>query len=115
MAVIETGENQKKLVLQSHYYKASYEEIKKVYVEILEELNYDIVSVNDDYTEIYAEVPHMEVIAKIIEQDVKETSIDFYINSDYMFGSKGKAEKFIQEVYNKIEQKYEFKGVSLHK
>ena len=115
MTVIETGENQKKLILQTHYYKASYDEVKKVYLAFIEEDNHNIVSVNDDYTEIYSEIPHMEVIAKIIMQDPKETSIDFYINSDFMVGAKGKAEKFIERALAKIEAQYEFKGVALHK
>lgn len=115
MTVVETSENAKKLELQTHYYKASYDEIKKVYLSILEEEKHTVVSVNDDYTEIYSEIPHMEVIAKIIMQDPKETSIDFYINSDFMVGAKGKAEKFIQRVLAKIDAAYEFKGVSLHK
>lgn len=115
MTVIETGENQKKLILQTHYYKASYDEVKKVYLAFIEEENHNVVSVNDDYTEIYSEIPHMEVIAKIIMQDPKETSIDFYINSDFMVGAKGKAEKFIERALAKIESQYEFKGVALHK
>ena len=68
-----------------------------------------------DTSEIYSEIPHMEVIAKIIMQDPKETSIDFYINSDFLVGSKGKALKFIKDTLQKIEAKYEFKGGSLHK
>jgi len=112
---IVTGENQKKLILQTHYYKASYDEIKALYLEKLDELNHNVVSVNDDYVEIYSEIPHMEVIAKIIMQDPKETSIDFEIHSEFAFGAKGKAEKFIETILNAIEAKYEFKGVSLHK
>ena len=115
MAVIETSENSSNLVLQTHYYKASYEQIKNVYLETIENLKHTIVSVNDDYSEIYSEVPHMTVIAKIIMQDPKETSIDFYINSDFMVGAKGKAEKFIERALAKIESQFEFKGVSLHK
>jgi hypothetical protein len=69
----------KKLILQTHYYKASYDQIKKVYLDYLDELNHNVVSVNDDYTEVYSEIPHMEVIAKIIMQDPEETSIDFEI------------------------------------
>lgn len=113
MTAIETSENQKKLLLQTHYYKASYEEIRDAYLKILDDLGHEIVSVNDDYVEICSEVPHMIVIAKIIEQDKKETSIDFYIQPD--FGAKGKALKFIEDVLKKIEASYEFKGVSLHK
>lgn len=115
MITIETSENAKELELQTHYYKASYQQIKSLYLEILESLGHNIVSDNDDYSEIYSEVPHMEVIAKIIMQDPKETSIDFYINSDFLLTSKSKALKFIETVLKKIEEKYEFKGVSLHK
>ena len=98
MAVIETSENSTKLPLQTHYYKASYEQIKNVYLSVIEELNHNIVSVNDDYTEIYSEVPHMTVIAKIIMQDPLETSIDFEIHSEYLVGSTRKAMKFIDTV-----------------
>ena len=81
MAVIETSENAKDLAYQTHYYKASYAQVKKVYLELVESLNHTIVSENDDYHEIYSEVPHFTVIAKIIEQTPIETSIDFYINA----------------------------------
>ena len=33
MAVIETSENAKDLAYQTHYYKASYDQVKKVYLE----------------------------------------------------------------------------------
>ena len=115
MAVIETSENSSKLALQTHYYKASYEQIKNVYLETIENLKHTIVSVNDDYSEIYSEVPHMTVIAKIIMQDSLETSIDFEIHAEYLMGNNKKALKFIDHVLKKIEEKYQFKGVSLHK
>ena len=57
----------------------------------------------------------MTVIAKIIMQDPLETSIDFEIHSEYLVGSTRKAMKFIDTVLKKIEEKYPFKGVSLHK
>ena len=115
MTVVETSENAKKLILQTHYYKASYDEVKEFYLSILEEEKHTVVSVNDDYTEVYSEIPHMEVIAKIIMQDPEETSIDFEIHADFLAGNKGKAEKFITNVYKKIEAQYEFKGSALHK
>lgn len=115
MAVIETSENSSNLALQTHYYKASYEQIKNRYLEIIEGMNHKVVSVNDDYTEIYSEIPHMTVIAKIIMQDPLETSIDFEIHAEYLMGNNKKALKFIEKVLKMIEEKYEFKGVSLHK
>ena len=115
MAVIETSENAKDLAYQTHYYKASYDQVKKVYLELVESLKHTIVSTNDDYHEIYSEVPHFTVIAKIIEQTPIETSIDFYINAEYLVGNNKKALAFINSVYKKLEEQYEFKGVSLHK
>ena len=52
--------------------------------------------------------------AKIIMQTPKETSIDFYINSEYLFMSSAKAYKFIKEVLQRIQNKYELKGLGLH-
>lgn len=116
MATIETSENAKELMLQTHYYKASYEQIKAVYLDLVEKgMNHTIVSVNDDYHEIYSEIPHFTVVAKIIEQDPLETSIDFTLMPEYLVGNSKKAEKFLDTVYKKIEESYEFKGVALHK
>ena len=115
MTTIETSENAKDLILQTHYYKASYEQIKTVYLDYLKELGHEVVSTNDTYCEIYSEVPRFTVVAKIIEQDPLETSIDFTIILDYLVGNGKKAEKFLQSVYKKIEESYEFKGVALHK
>lgn len=114
MAIIETKENDNLEILKTHYYKASYEQVKAVYLDVLGKMNFNIVSVDDNYNEIFAEVPHMSVTAKIIEQTPKETSIDFYVNAEYLIGSKKKVFTFIQAVYNEIAKKYEFKGLGLH-
>ena len=47
MITIETSENAKSLNLQTHYYKASYQQIKALYLEILKSLGHNIVSDND--------------------------------------------------------------------
>lgn len=115
MAVFETNELSQDLAYQTHYYKASYAQIKKVYLEALENLGHTIVSENDDYCEIYSEIPHFIVVAKIIEQSPIETSIDFYINSEFLFGKEKKALEFISTIYKKLEENFDFKGVALHK
>ena len=113
--IIKTAEFASKDIYRTHYFKASYEEIKTLYLEILKELNYNIISVDDDYLEIYAETPYMSVISKIIMQTPKETSIDFEIVSEFLFGFSLRANTFIKYVHKKIEEKYELKGLSLHK
>lgn len=115
MAAVETKELETIELLQTHYYKASYDEVKQAYLEILSGMGHSVISVNDDYCEIFSEAPHMAVTAKIIMQTPKETSIDFYVSSEFLFGASKKAYKFIQEVYTKLEAKYELKGLSLHK
>lgn len=76
-AIIETKENEKDGLLKTHYYKTSYDEMKDVYLHFLEDQGYRVVSIEDGYNEIFAEIPHMTVTAKIIEQTPRETSIDF--------------------------------------
>ena len=49
MASIETAELGLREVLTTHYYKASYDQIKKLYLEILEDMNQNVISINDEY------------------------------------------------------------------
>lgn len=115
MLTIETNEKQSQEALQTHYYKTSYEKLKDRYLEILRELQIRIISIDDNYLEIFAEKPHMTVMAKIIEQTPVETSIDFYISAEYLFGNKKKALEFLASVYQKLEKSFELKGLGLHK
>lgn len=114
MAVIETKENETIDLLKTHYYKASYDQIKEAYLEIIKSLKHRVLSINDDYSEIFSETAHMAVTTKIIMQTPKETSIDFYIDAEFLFGSSKKSLSFIQKVYTELEKKYELKGLSLH-
>ncbi len=115
MATIETSENAKEEILQTHYYKASYDNIKELYLEYLKKLGHHIESINDDYSEVFSTGPHISVTAKIIMQNPKETSIDFFIDAEYLVASKKKAIKFVENTLNEIAKKYELKGISLHK
>lgn len=113
-AIVETSERATLELLQTHYYKTSYEKLKESYLDILRKLNARIISIDDTYLEIFAETPHMAIQAKIIEQTPVETSIDFYISSEFLFGSKKKAYQFIQTVYDALGMTYELKGLALH-
>lgn len=113
--IIETSENQKKELYQTHYFKASYDELKNLYIETIKGLKHNLLSVNDDYKEIFSEAPHLTVTAKIIMQNPKETSIDFYIDSEFLFGSERHADAFIKTIYDAFSKKYELKGIALHK
>ena len=79
-AVVETCERGASELVTTHYFKTSYEKSKEAYLEILNELGYDVISIDDNYCEVFAEVPHMTVLAKFTEQNPRETAVDFYIN-----------------------------------
>lgn len=114
-AILETKENLTDELLQTHYYKASYEDIKNAYLNICKKLGLRLVSIDDSYSEIFAEKPHMTVLAKIIEQNPKESSIDFYISAEYLFGNKKKARALLEDVYKELAKSFEIKGLGLHK
>lgn len=114
-AVVETSERAVSELLTTHYYKTSYEKLKEVYLELLEELGYDVVSIDDNYCEIFAEVTNMTVLAKFTEQNPRETAVDFYINAEYLLFSKKKALTFIEIAYNELRKKFDLKGTGLHK
>lgn len=115
MVVVETSEKNNTNLYASHYYKTSYEKLKETYLKILTENNFRIVSIDDSYSEIFAEQPHLSVQAKIIEQNPKETSIDFYISAEYLFGNRKKVNSFLTMVYANLGKAFELKGLGLHK
>lgn len=114
-AVVETCERGASELVTTHYFKTSYEKLKEVYLEILEGLRYDVISIDDNYCEIFAEVPHMTVLAKFTEQNPRETAVDFYINAEFLLFSNKKALSFIGTAYSELEKKFELKGTGLHK
>ncbi|MCM1557238.1 MAG: hypothetical protein NC087_06850 [Anaeroplasma bactoclasticum] len=113
--ILETTENAKEEILQTHYYKTSYNKLKDAYLDILDMLHIQVVSIDDNYLEIYAEKPHMSIQAKIIEQTPVETSIDFYIDAEFLFGNKNKIYSFLTTVYQELGKSFELKGLGLHK
>lgn len=113
--IVETKENAQEEIYQTHYYKTSYEKLKDFYLDLLDRLHIQVISIDDNYLEIYAEKPHMSIQAKIIEQTPVETSIDFYIDAEYLFGNKNKINSFLTTVYHELEKAFELKGLGLHK
>ena len=114
-AVVETNERGFTELLTTHYYKTSYDKLKEAYLRILDQLRYRVISIDDNYYEIFAEIPHMTVLAKFTEQNPRETAIDFYVNAEFILFSNKRALTFIGTVYNELEKEFELKGTGLHK
>ncbi len=114
MLVIETKEVCSEEALKTHYYKTSYLKLKETVINYFQRKNFHILSIDDNYSEISAEKPHFMVQVKIIEQNPKETSIDFYINSEFLFGNKKKVYAFLEEINQVLSKEHELKGLGLH-
>ena len=113
--VLETQEREVRELLTTHYYKTSYEKLKNGLLEILKGLNFRIVSIDDNYNEVFAEIPHMTVLVKFSEQNPRETAIDFYINAEFLFGSAKKATNYLNTFYVELGKRFDLKGTGLHK
>ena len=113
--VLETKEREVKELLTTHYYKTSYDKLKEGFLEILDGLKFRIISIDDNYNEVFAEIPHMTVLVKFSEQNPRETAIDFYINAEFLLFSGKRATNYLYTFYEELEKKFELKGTGLHK
>lgn len=115
MLNVETNEIAREEVFKTHYYKTSYEKLKTAFLAYAEKKQMSIVSIDDNYCELFVENgPRMSIQVKIIEQTPVETSIDFYISSEFLFGNKKKVALFLTEVYQELVKQFELKGLGLH-
>ncbi len=110
----ETRERETTSLYQTHYYKTSYESLKQAITEHLERKEFIVSEFNDDYGEAVATMGRFSITIKIIMQNPRETSIDFFIEYYGLFGKK-KVDAFLTEVYSFLDKKFELKGLSLHK
>ncbi len=111
---IETRENGNNELIQTHYYKTSYDNIKKALVDYLTKNQYSVSEFNDDYGEAIATKGYLSVTIKIIMQNPRETSVDFFVEYYGFLGRKKKVNSFLMDMYNYLGKQFEFKGLGLH-
>ena len=109
----ETHENDAIEIFKTHYYKTNYDNMKNAYIEFMKNNGFQVQEFNNDYGEGVAYNNKMSITAKIIMQNQRETSIDFFIECNGFFG-KAKVINFLEEVYSYLAKKFEFKGLGLH-
>ncbi len=111
---LETNESENVELLQTHYYKTSYNSLKDAVIEYLHKNGYEISEFNDDYGEAVARKGYFSTTLKIIMQNPRETSIDFFLEYYGMFFKKKKIYQFLSDIYDYLGKKFEFKGLGLH-
>ena len=110
----ETKEYGKKDYLKTHYYKCFEADLFEYIPAMLKEFDLTLLTVNEDYKEITAYNDLYDVTFKVFMYKPGETSVDLFIDSRFIFDF-GKTKKVIESLFNKIAEKYEFIGLSLHK
>lgn len=111
---VETSENAKNELLKTHYYKTSYEKLKNAFLDFCKENSLEVNTINDNFGEILALGVRINVTATITMQNPRETSIDLFTESEYLFNKLGTT-KFLKKLYEYLAKKSDFTGVSLHK
>jgi len=110
---IETRELHKKVALRTHYYRNSFDQVKKALDTIVEEDNMQVQDVNRKFGDIYLLGDGYEVIVSAIQLTPNETSIDFKINYFVTIGWN-RPEKKAVHLYARLDQLLHFKGTVLH-
>lgn len=110
----ETAERASKELLKTHYYKTSYEKLKAAFLDYCKKQNWTVSDINDTYGEILVEEVYFSLTVRIEMQTPLETSIDFFVESNYFF-AKRRGYKLVNEIYSYLNKVLIFKGLSLHK
>ena len=92
----QTSETAQKDYLKTRWYKASYDKTKTAIIDLLGEYGLIPEASDDEYGEIFV-----------------KTSVDLSLDSKMVF-DLGKSKRIINDFYNDLAKKIEFKGVSLH-
>lgn len=110
----QTSENNNYLSLQTHYYRARYEEAKAKVLEIIEEEKGKLLDDNETYSELYYETTGYNCTVTVMQTKPGEIAIDFRITT-YDFISFGRGKKVIERLYKLLDSKLSFKGIALNK
>ncbi len=110
----ETNETDNLEIFKTHYYKTSYDNMKQAIFEFAKQNGFDVQTWNDEFSEGIIVNKKISLTVKIIMQNPRETSIDFFVEAFNFLGGKKQAIQTLQAIYSFIGKKFEFKGLGLH-
>lgn len=110
----ETNEVDNLEIFKTHYYKTNYEKLKEAIIEYAKSNNFEVQTWNDEFAEGCISNGKITLTIKIIMQNPRETSIDFFIEVYKFLGGKKQAQEVLQSIYSFLGKKFEFKGLGLH-
>lgn len=109
----ETGENTKEALLQTHYYRNRSNEVIDVIKEMIKEEKGEIKAEIPNFLEIYYETVGYSATVTIVGVRPTETAVDFKVTT-YKLIAAGKGKKIITKLYEYLDKRLSFKGLSLY-
>lgn len=109
----QTSEGAIQDFLKSRWYKANFQMTKKAVLAVLDECGFEPSVTDDTYGEVFIETQNFTMTITIYEYSLSETSVDVFYQSK-RFLDFGASKKDIINFYDLLNNKLEFKGLSLH-
>jgi len=111
--ISETSEIHQNKDLKTHYYKARYNNIKKIVLDFAKEKKMSVRSEDDIHGEIFLQSNRNHMIISIMQISPLETAVDVKVQTYKMIGLY-KPMKDTITLFNYISKKADFKGTGLH-
>ncbi len=109
----ETKELHAEQELRTRYYRNTFKQCLEAVKAMAEEKNLEVRDVNMEHGEVYLLGFGYDVITTITKVTPIEVGIDFKVNFFTTFGFNRPKNK-ISELYDALDDRLNFKGVSLH-
>ncbi len=110
----ETSDNNRIESLKTRYYQNRYEEVLEVIKKMVEDEQGITKTLNEKYQELFFETSSYSCTVTLYSVRPSETAVDFKITT-YKLIPNGKGKKIIERLYNYLDKRLYFKGVSLFK
>ena len=109
----ETSENNQDVLLQTHYYRNRGDDVIEVVKEMIKDEGGEIKAEIPNFLEIYYENVNYSATVTIVSVRPTETAVDFKVTT-YKLIPAGKGKKIIARLYEYLDKKLGFKGLSLY-
>lgn len=109
----ETKELQADQELRTRYYRNTFKQCLEAVESMAEEMKLEVRDINMEHGEVYLLGFGYDVITTITKITPIEVGIDFKVNFFTTFGFN-RPKKKIVELYEALDERLNFKGVSLH-
>ena len=113
MSFYETRELHNKMMLRTHYYACSYQDLERAIIEVGEGFGYQLTDYGQERKEFCFDGKGGSLVVTVTSFGYSEHAVDLNIDNNVFFDF-GMGKRKIQSFYNALAQIVKFKGVSLH-